>query len=500
MGLLAWYSASLNSVPGVRAFRVSILITSVWSISYAIELLVPGQDSKLIASNVAFMAIAALPVAWLSMVLSFIGQGRKFSRLLPYLLVIPILTMIILWTNPWHHLFYQRIYINYDGAFPVLKSDYGLWFWVHVIYSYALFAVAAAFLIGMMARTSRRYISQPLTLLIGMFIPLIWNVLYVNKLVPFTRLDLTPYLYSLSGIVFWIGLVYGRLFDVRPIARDVVMDAMNDVVIVVDYRDRVVDLNQSARSVFGWPADDDLISRPVEQVFAGWPMVIRMLRTRGANMVELVIPRNERQFYYQVSLVPLHDSHGNPLGRMLILHDITDRKRMEEELRRLSVTDPLTELSNRRKFFNMLENEFARARRYRSVYCLIMLDLDRYKSINDRFSHMVGDEALRLAAQAIRKTARQTDLTARYGGDEFVLLLPNTQIEGAVQLAERLREAIHQCQLSVGENLAASAGVAEYDPDDQSSEDLLARVDKALYRAKDSQAGIAIAEPTKRQE
>jgi len=166
---------------------------------------------------------------------------------------------------------------------------------------------------------------------------------------------------------------------------------------------------------------------------------------------------------------------------------------MEEELRRLVVTDPLTELGNRRMFFNALESEFARAKRYQTGYCLIMLDLDHYKSINDRFSHMVGDEALRLAADAIRKTARQSDLAARYGGDEFVLLLPNTTLQGAVQLAERLRKAINQCQLSVGERLTASAGVADYEPADQGSEDLLLRVDHALYHAKETQSGISTA-------
>lgn len=494
MGVLAWYSSSLNSVPGVRAFRVSILITSVWSLSYAVELMIPGQDAKLIASNVAFMAIAALPVAWFSMVMGFTGQGKKLSRLLPYLVVIPVITILITWTNPWHHLFKQQVYMNFEGAFPVLKSDYGPWFWVHTIYTYSLFALAASLLIGLMARTSRRYISQPLTLLIGMLIPMAWNVVYITNIVPYRRLDLTPYLYSVSGIVFWIGLVYARLFDVLPVARDVVMDAMRDVVIVVDYQDRVLDLNQAARTVFDWHADDDLISHPFDQVFARWPMVLRLLRSKGSNTVELVIPREQRQYYYQVSLAPLQDSQGSPLGRMLMMHDITDRKHMEEELRRLSVTDPLTELSNRRKFFNVLESEFIRARRYRSGYCLIMLDLDHYKSINDRFSHMVGDEALKLAANAISNTARQTDLAARYGGDEFVLLLPNTQIEGALQLAERLRVAINQCQLSVGESLTASAGVAVYDPGDKSSEDLLARVDRALYQAKEGQLGIAMAE------
>jgi len=495
MGGLAWYSSTLKSVPGVHQFRASILITSIWSICYAIELILPTVSGKQTASNFAFMAIAALPVAWLATAMNFSGSGRRFSRLTPFLLIIPLLTALVVWTNPWHHFFIQRLYLDVNGAFPILKAEYGPWFWVHSAYTYSLFVISIGILIGLMARTSRRYIGQPLTLLIGMLIPLLWNVLYVFDVLPFRRLDLTPYLYSLSGIVFWIGLVYTHLFDILPVARDMVMDAIRDVVVIMDLQDRVVDLNPAARAVFAWFEHDDLISKPVEQVFSKWPAILALLLDRKSvsRPLDLVLLREDRKLHYQVSLVRLRDSQGAQIGRMLMLHDITDRKHMEEELRRLVVTDPLTELGNRRMFFNALESEFARAKRYQTGYCLIMLDLDHYKSINDRFSHMVGDEALRLAADAIRKTARQSDLAARYGGDEFVLLLPNTTLQGAVQLAERLRKAINQCQLSVGERLTASAGVADYEPADQGSEDLLLRVDHALYHAKETQSGISTA-------
>lgn len=495
MGGLAWYSSTLKSVPGVHQFRASILITSIWSICYAMELILPTVSGKQIASNFAFMAISALPVAWLATVMNFSGSGRRFSRLTPFLLIIPLLTALVVWTNPWHHFFIQRLYLDVNGAFPILKAEYGPWFWVHSAYTYSLFVISIGILIGLMARTSRRYIGQPLTLLIGMLIPLLWNVLYVFDVLPFRRLDLTPYLYSLSGIVFWIGLVYTHLFDILPVARDMVMDAIRDVVVIMDLQDRVVDLNPAARAVFAWFEHDDLISKPVEQVFSKWPAILALLLDRKSvsRPLDLVLLREDRKLHYQVSLIRLRDSQGVQIGRMLMLHDITDRKHMEEELRRLVVTDPLTELGNRRMFFNALESEFARAKRYQTGYCLIMLDLDHYKSINDRFSHMVGDEALRLAADAIRKTARQSDLAARYGGDEFVLLLPNTTLQGAVQLAERLRKAINQCQLSVGERLTASAGVADYEPADQGSEDLLLRVDHALYHAKETQSGISTA-------
>ncbi|TLN15007.1 diguanylate cyclase, partial [bacterium] len=395
MGGLAWYSTSLQGVPGVRAFRISLLVTSAWSLCYAVELLVPALGAKLTAANLAYIAIALLPITWLSTVMNYTGRGRQFARLCPWLLIVPSLTIGMVWTNPVHHWFIRQAALDANGAFVILQVQYGFWFWVHAIYTYLLLAVATAFLVGLMVRTPRRYVGQPVTLLLGMLIPVVWNVVYVTGLVPFRRLDLTPYLYSLSGLIFLVGLIYSRLFDILPVARDVVMDAMGDAVIVADYQDRVVDLNKTARQVFGWQADDELISRSIEDVFANWPTVIGLLRAEKPLPVEMVVKRGARQNYYQVSVSPLSDAHGFSLGRMLLLHNITDRKQMEEELRRLSVTDPLTDLGNRRKFFNALEGEFARAKRYHNTYSLIMLDLDHYKSINDRFSHMAGDEALK---------------------------------------------------------------------------------------------------------
>lgn len=491
-GGLAWYAASLRGVPGLRSFRLSLLITSLWSIFYAIELLLPTLSGKIIASNLAYTVIAILPLAWLSTVMNYTNRGREYNRLLPALVIIPVLTILLVWTNSLHHVFTRQFNLDIDGTFAVLKTQHGPWFWVHTVYSYILLVFAAAFLLILLMRTRKRYLGQPITLLLGMAIPVIWNVLYISGLIPSQRLDLTPYLYSLSGLIFLLGLGYWRLFDILPVARDVVMDAMSDAVIVADYHGRVVDLNQAACRIFNWQNERELISQPIEKVFADWPTMVGLLSAEKPRQVELMVKDGQKPKYYLVNMEPVQDMQGYSLGRMILLHDITERKHMEEELRRLSVTDPLTGLANRRKFFNALNSEFGRARKYQSSYCLIMLDLDHYKSINDRFSHLTGDEALKLAADAIRKTARKTDQAARYGGDEFVLLLPNTQEADAVRLAEDLREAIHHCELTVGEHLAVSAGVAMYHPDDRDSEDVLARADQALYLAKKDPSGIAV--------
>jgi diguanylate cyclase (GGDEF)-like protein len=167
--------------------------------------------------------------------------------------------------------------------------------------------------------------------------------------------------------------------------------------------------------------------------------------------------------------------------------------RKREELLALTRTDPLTSLSNRRYFEERLQEEFARARRYRSPLSLVMLDIDYFKRINDTFGHPFGDEVLRAVSQVTRARLREVDLLARYGGEELIALLPETSPPEALRACERVREAIEALQLEhqAGDGTkrtvrcTASLGVASIPSASlQTAEDLLRVADECLYAAK----------------
>jgi len=154
---------------------------------------------------------------------------------------------------------------------------------------------------------------------------------------------------------------------------------------------------------------------------------------------------------------------------------------------KLAHTDPLTGLSNRRHLFEKLESEFARAQRYRRPFCLLYIDMDGFKAVNDQFGHLFGDEILRGSARSMRAVLRGTDLLARIGGDEFAVLLPETDLIGAEHVAAKLRKALaaYGSQLSPSiPSLTLSVGVGQISEEDDAIEDILARADKAQYLAK----------------
>ncbi len=163
-----------------------------------------------------------------------------------------------------------------------------------------------------------------------------------------------------------------------------------------------------------------------------------------------------------------------------------------EQLSHLANTDALSGLANRRFFVEQLEREFARAKRYRRPLTLLYLDLDDFKSINDRFGHAVGDDVISNLSLSMRAVLRSTDLLARIGGDEFAVLLPETTIKGGVGVTQKLKRALiaftsrPDCVIP---SLTFSAGLAQFRFEDESIDDLLARADHAQYKAKDAGKG-----------
>jgi diguanylate cyclase (GGDEF)-like protein len=179
-----------------------------------------------------------------------------------------------------------------------------------------------------------------------------------------------------------------------------------------------------------------------------------------------------------------------PDGEMLlgIFHDLTTQKALENELRANATTDALTGLHTRRSLMEEFLKEFARAQRYGSPLSVLMLDLDHFKNVNDSYGHMVGDNVLSKAGQIIRESLRFTDIAGRYGGEEFCIFMPETDLEGAHIFAERLRQQLSSETYKSDDghifSVTCSIGVAQLSDAYEDPIEYLSAVDRALYQAK----------------
>jgi diguanylate cyclase (GGDEF)-like protein/PAS domain S-box-containing protein len=185
---------------------------------------------------------------------------------------------------------------------------------------------------------------------------------------------------------------------------------------------------------------------------------------------------------------PMYDK-GLITGAVTVFSNITVRKKTEKRLRYLATTDELTGLPNRRHFMEALARELEAARRYGQNFSLIMMDIDHFKKINDRYGHVAGDHVLAYFGETLKKLLRTVDVPGRFGGEEFTVVLPSTDLDGAFNMAERLR-AYFEEHFVVYENrkisFTLSFGVAEHNQEIKDEDELIKRADQALYQAKEN--------------
>jgi diguanylate cyclase (GGDEF)-like protein len=203
------------------------------------------------------------------------------------------------------------------------------------------------------------------------------------------------------------------------------------------------------------------------------------------------------EFMYQdLVLMPVKDENGEVEKVCVALHDVTDvgyyqneLTRANEELEKLSRIDGLTQLANRRHWEERLSEEYSRAKRYDGTVSLILFDLDKFKNINDNHGHLAGDTILKAVSSSVREVLRESDVAGRYGGEEFGIILPNTNIDGAMVVGEKLRKLVEETKVvfeGVDIPFAISGGVVELNDSHERYENLISNADEALYYSKEN--------------
>jgi len=276
-----------------------------------------------------------------------------------------------------------------------------------------------------------------------------------------------------------------RLREENAFLRAVLQYA-GDVIVTTDTTGAISGWSGGAERVLGYEKAE-VLGRPASFLYVD-PTIRRTLAERlrakrGAPLwdQEVQVRRKDgRKVWLSLTLADLYDGAGRRIGAVGTSRDVTERKRMERDLKRLSTTDRLTGLYNQAHFFSRLEVEKERAARLQHGLLLVLFDLDRFKEENDRHGHEAGDRTLRLVGGLIFQSIRkEVDAGFRYGGDEFCVIMPGSTVEGGLVFCERLRAAI----AAAGGGVTASIGVAAYDATDPSQK-LVQEADLAMYRAK----------------
>lgn len=335
--MLALFAWRRRPTTGATSLAVVGLGAAEWSLAYAVALGIGDLPARIFLAKMQHIGIAVIPLAMLVLVLRYTARSMWLTRRRLLLLsIVPLIGVLLVWTNEAHGLIWADIRLTIQNSVPVLDLEYGVYFWIHAAYGYILLFVVTNLLFRTFFLSSGLQRHQSAIMLGGVLFPwaasFLHIILYFTDWNPFPRLDLMPFSYSLTGLVMAWGLFRYRLLDIVPVARDRVVESMSEGVIVLDMQDRIADLNAAAQRLIDL-APHEAIGKQIHQVFSQWPELVERYRDMDEEHGELTLGKGEAQRYYHLLTSPLDIGGGHTGGRLILLHDITERKCTEQALK-----------------------------------------------------------------------------------------------------------------------------------------------------------------------
>lgn len=481
---LTWRS---RRVMGFAALTLYLVLVTGFLFCSILELLNPTEAGTFLWVRLGYFFSPYIPVAWLIFAMQYTNAERWLTlrRLAPFALV-PLATTIIAFSTPLHPLLWLRFtFFRTEGLLAMRVFTYGGWFWVETIYAITLLVLGAILIWMNTFRSAWLIRRQSRWVLAGALLPIPFALIFPIRLIPAMMLDYTPIAFAFAGVCFAIGVLRYRLLDVAPIARSLLVDRMQDPVLVVDSGGRISDYNPAARALFVHQSSP-VSGVQVDSVIPGWQLLAPDSPEKESETIFTLLYDPQARIF-QMRIMALSDRYGAALGWLVMLHDITEQQRLMTELEELARRDSLTGLYNRRYWLELAHAEIERSHRYGTPLAVILLDLDGFKEINDTHGHLVGDDALKQAATAIQTSVRRVDVPARWGGDEFIVLLPETSLAEAQLAAERLSDQLQQTRViahNIHFTITASLGIAGCEGKTLQLDELLECADTALYESK----------------
>lgn len=475
-----------RNAPGGRYYILAALMASILAFGYAFELTSADLAQIEFWIGIEYFALPFLPAFTLLMCLEYAGiEPGSWKR--RGLFLVPLITFVLQHTNDFHHLYYTSVGLRADVPFPIVELGKGPWYLVHTVYLYGCLALGVGVLLLRMRKARSRFRLQMLAMTAGMLVPGVGNLYYLAGKSPY-GIDLGPVFISVSFIFHSMAVFRFRMFNVVPIAREIVFDNMGNGVLVLNKQRIVVDYNR-AMSRLVPDLGKDSVGQHASTVLAGYPSIADCLE-KGIECDLRLNGRDSR--YVHVRFSPIRDREGRLSGSIVTFVDITERVMLEWKLQKLANTDGLTDLFNKNALIERSERALRELAADGSGAAVIMFDVDHFKKVNDTFGHEAGDLVLAGVAEVIRGVLGESGIAGRYGGDEFVLCLPETSPEQAREVAESIRSGVERMKIvtqgrevdatsSFGVSHGLPAAGGREAPDMQT---LMRHADQALYRAK----------------
>jgi PAS domain S-box-containing protein len=319
VAIYAWRRRSVSGAPSLVMLAAAI---TEWILFYALEIAGVALPDKLLWGKLQYIGITFVPLTWMIFTFNHYNQNRKLGmRAIGILSIIPLITIGLALTTEYHHWIWTDNNIAHTATYSVLDPGHGWWFFgVHTVYSYLLIAYGSYIVFRAVWQGRGVYRGQAVALIIAVLAPWISNILKIAGQNPVAPLDPTPFAFSIT-VAGLAWAVFGfRLADLAPIARDMLVEAMPDGMIVIDRRGRVADMNTAAGRMIGLPASM-AVGKPAAELFAPWPELVKQLETSGDVTGEITVGEGHARRDYEVRITPLPRAQGQEMGQVITLRE-----------------------------------------------------------------------------------------------------------------------------------------------------------------------------------
>lgn len=480
-----------RQIPASKAFLLLASLLILWITTLANQATLVFSESQVIFMHrLAESIFLFIPIALMLLVDKFATVSRLMSKWV-FLLFggVLLILLTLIWTNQFHHLYWKVETVMMVGTGLKIAPTRTLFSNIVMALQHLEIVFCAFHFLGLTITLNRAY--QKLTRLINIILVLtaLSSATMLLSAVedPYHILPtiLTAFTISLAHLI-----INHNIFDLALILRISYFDELADGALIVATTGTIIDMSKQFEDQVGHRQAQEMVGKDLFKYFPDWKGNFdNVLRTQKNQTISYHRTQGIETFQYDVTMSPNKDGYGFVSTVLIKLQDVTFYHQLLEQVNELAIRDSLTGILNRRHFELLVQDHLKLAQRYQRVGCLLMIDLDEFKHINDFYGHQIGDKLLTEFCHQMNSLMRESDIFARYGGDEFLLYLPETDWAGAITVINHMGTYIKGTLVEIeGETLPlkCSVGCIPITPMtiNLSYEQLVSLADKAMYGAK----------------
>lgn len=504
--MLAGYSWKQRKVNGAIPLLLLNIAAAFYSFGYAMELLSDTVVSIDLWSRFQYIGLPFIPILWILLAKSYTRNLTKKDIFILSIAGIPsLVTCIMRMTSNYHDWMYVDMSLVSNGYFNVLEFSKGPWYYLHFIYFILCAGYAIYLYLNRFKAVSGIHKHQIRIMVIASLMPFISIFINLSGAFPL-GLDSGPFFILFDYLLFTLGIFRYSMILLIPLSRERVFEWIYDGVIVIDLNHNLIDFNQAAHHIFP-SLSKNMIGMPPEPMDAFHPDFIQLLLDRKSGMLKPIHntsepmedaqyeysmrhPNTDKTHFYKVRFKDLKN-HDIIVGTAIMISDITATKEMMAQLEQAAQQDVLTGLYNRRHFIDCANKKMSQLNAENKDGVLVLFDIDHFKIVNDTYGHQAGDLILKVIAELTLQKLDSSGFAGRYGGEEFIIFLPQTDVETAWQTVESIRKAFEiqrtpwdTALISVTASFGLTAFKSASNATLKSFDQMVKEADEAMYKAK----------------